>query len=189
MPTRSFSNQLKSIQKSFSIYWEAYGGRASLIQSPYLYAALVVSILSLPLLRNESETAWFSVSLSALPNLLGFTLGGYAILLALGNDQFQSAISGRDEDDEISGFMMINATFVHFIIVQIVAILLALIGSAWGAKTGIFAFAGLLTFTYSIMTAVAAAMSILRLSNLYDSWRTHQLRMKNQQQQDISKKS
>ena len=174
MPTRRLSEQLKGIKKSFSIYWEAYGGFNSLIHSPYLIAAIVIAILSSPLLKENHPTTWYSLSLSVLPNLLGFTLGGYAILLAFGNERFLGLLAGDEEDKEISGFMAINATFVHFIIVQVISILLALIGTAWEAKTGLFAFIGLLTFAYSIFTAIAAAMSVLRLSKLFNDWMKRQ---------------
>ena len=85
--------------------------------------------------------------------------------------------------------MQINATFVHFIVVQVVAILLALVGTAWEAKTGKFAFLGLLAFSYSIMTAVAAAMSVLRTANLFDVWMAHQNEKKKKQKKSAENKT
>lgn len=186
MPYRKFTKQFKGVQKGFSIYWNAYGGFWSLIQSPYLFVAFIVSLLSIPLLSKTHTTTWYEISLSSLPDLLGFTLGGYAILLAFGNERFLGLLAGRGEDEEHSGFMAINATFVHFILVQVLAILFALIGTAWQAKSGLFAFVGLLTFTYSILTAVAAAMSVLRLSNLFDDWMTHQNKKKEKAAENTS---
>lgn len=162
--------QYKGFWEIFSLYWEAYGRTKGLVRSPYFHFSLVFCFLAAPLWASGKHSTWFDISLSALPNVLGFTLGGYAILLAFGDERFRNLLSGKDENGNVSPFIGVNATFVHFIVVQVMAILAAVFGSAWQLKTGFFAFFGFLLFCYSIMTALAAAMAILRISNWFDIW-------------------
>lgn len=63
--------------------------------------------------------------LSVLPNLLGFTIGGYALWLTVGDDKFREIIC-RPTVSLLSPFMRVNSSFVHLIVVQISAILLAI---------------------------------------------------------------
>jgi hypothetical protein len=105
-----------------------------------------------------------------LPNLLGFTLGGYAILLAFGDSRFRDKISEQDEgDDEPTLFMELNGTFVHFIILQAIAILLAVIGTAGTIRTGLFAWFGFTCFLYTVLTAISAAFAVLEISDLFQT--------------------
>lgn len=159
-------------RKSFLLYWENYGGFTSLIRSPYLHFALIFTFLALPFWTTEHDPLWYEVSLAIIPSILGFTLGGYAILLAFGDERFRQLISGKEKDDTSSPFMGVNSTFVHFILVQVVAILAAIFASAWQLKSGIFALFGFFLFSYSILTAAAAAMAVLRVAHWFDIWKT-----------------
>lgn len=163
--------QYEGAISNLSLYWKSYGGSFSLICSPYFHVALLFTYIAHPFWTGSSrKVTWYDLALTSLPNLLGFTLGGYAILLAFGDDRFRKIISGRRDGEACSPFIGINSTFIHFIIVQVIAIMSAVIGSAWQIENGKFAFFGFLFFSYSIMTAVAAAMSVLRLSHWFDIW-------------------
>lgn len=168
----SLPKEYKGFRKSFSLYWKNYGGGTSLVRSPYFHFSLVLTIIACPLWGTKHDPAWYELSLSALPNLLGFTLGGYAILLAFGDEQFRRMLSGRDSDGSTSPFMGINSIFVHFILVQVIAIVVAIFGCAWELKSGIVALLGFFCFCYSILIAAAAAMTVLRVANWFDIWKT-----------------
>lgn len=167
-------DQYKNIRTSTQLYWATYGGWRAFFYSPYLHFALLLTCFFYFYLTKEDP--WFDITLSVLPNLLGFTLGGYAILLAFGDDKFRTIIAGETTEGSASPFMAINGTFVHFIVIQAFAILYALIGKTWALITGWFAFAGLLLFLYSICTAVAAAFSILRLAKSFDHFQTENIK-------------
>lgn len=162
----------KGFWNSLSLYWENYGGTVSLFRSPYFHLAVALSLVAFPFWTREHDPTWYDISISALPNLLGFTLGGYAILLAFGDERFMHILSGKEDDGSPSPFMRLNSTFVHFILIQVVAILTAILGSAWDLKSGLFALFGFFCFAYSILSAAAAALAVLRVACWFDVWKT-----------------
>src|SRR5687768_6239160 len=86
---------LRAARRSPSIslqkYWSAYGGRAALFRSPFFHVAVAVGFLCLPLVINWGD--WAGKILGVVPNLLGFSLSGFAILLALGTEKFQRILA------------------------------------------------------------------------------------------------
>lgn len=118
-----YNNLLTNVKK----YWSLYGGLKVLLASPYFHISLIITILLWPL---WIKGGWWDIVLDILPNLIGFTLGGYAILIAFGDDDFRALISGKLSRKDGSPFMGLNTTFVHFIVVQILSLIVALIGKA-----------------------------------------------------------
>jgi hypothetical protein len=122
--------------------------------------------------------------ISVLPNLLGFTLGGFAMFLGFGNDRFKSEVAKADPADPIgrSIFVRLCATFVHFILLQVIALLWALTTKAWyfpaplpepaqlwlpwlnllGGAIGY----GL--FLYACTSVVAATMHVFRIATMFE---------------------
>jgi len=183
--TRSNQNevltQYKHVRESWGIYWKSYGGYSALLRSPYFHFAILISSLCRPVWAIEHEGwAWYSICVDVIPNILGFTLGGYAMLLAFGNEKFQDLLAGDDGNGEPSAFMKVNGTFIHFIVLQIIALLAALISFGWDVKTGVFAFIGFTTFVYALFSAVAAALAILRLAGVFDYFLKTQKKTENQ---------
>ena len=117
------SNQYTGVVKIFRRYWNAYGGWNSVIFSPYLHFSILFTIVAYGTWTTHN---WYDLPISTLPNIIGFSLGGYAIWLALGDDKFKASISGREVGELESPFIKVNATFVHFIFLQIVALIFAL---------------------------------------------------------------
>lgn len=173
-----------------SRYWKAYGGFKALFSSAYLYFAIVLSILMAPAWLNNP---WHELVLSIMPSVLGFSLGGYALLIAVGDESFRALISGEDEDGEPSPYMEVNAAFVHFILMQILSLIFGLFANAYyfkleespvlyqyiselnfpiGAIILIGNFIGYTTFIYALLLAVAATLAILRMSSWYDHMHT-----------------
>lgn len=175
---KSFKKELspyKYVGESISRYWKVYGGWHALLCSPYFHFSIVISLICYPVWSIEHETrAWFNLCISVMPNLVGFTLGGYAMILAFGNEKFLSLLAGADDDGDTSPFMKVNATFIHFIIMQILSLIIALIGLGWSIQTGVLAFIGFTVFIYALLTGVAAAFAILRLSGWFDEFITAQ---------------
>lgn len=159
----------KHVGESISTYWKVYGGRHALLCSPYFHISVITSLICHPVWSGEhKDWAWFNICISVIPNLVGFTLGGYAMLLAFGNEKFRALLAGDDDDGEPSPFMKVNATFIHFIIMQMLSLFIALIELGWSIKTGVFAFIGFTVFIYALSTAIAAALAILRLAGWFD---------------------
>lgn len=167
----SLKKPYKAFSSCFQLYWKAYGGHKALLNSPYLHFSFLFSLLCYPAWGMvHKDWAWFNICVSAIPNLLGFTLGGYAILLAFGDDEFKSALSGNNPDGSFSPFMVVNATFIHFILMQIVSLFISLFALTWDIRTGAFAWLGFFIFIYALSTSIAAAFAILKLTDWFDKF-------------------
>ncbi|MCG8093630.1 MAG: hypothetical protein JAZ17_08380 [Candidatus Thiodiazotropha endolucinida] len=183
-----------------SRYWNAYGGWKEVAISPYFHISVVITLLSANFWINGD---WATVVANIIPSLLGFSLGGYAILLGFGNEKFLASLSkprkntsSADETnnplDEVTIYVSVNASFVHFIILQIIALVFVLI-----YKSAIFdvikvdknnffltyysnyplhlsfientySFFTYLIFTYAILSAIAVTLNIFRLATWYN---------------------
>lgn len=172
----------------YARYWRAYGGTAALVRSFYLHAALLITLIC----ANAWLTAgWWDQVTSILPNVLGFTLGGFAIFVSFGDEKFRQLLAEPDEEDgdAPTAYVRLCSTFVHFILVQIVALLFAIIANAmyfpWCNSpaffdaalpwmNGLAGFIGYAFFIYSLTSALAATMHVLRIASMYESFQKSQ---------------
>lgn len=173
-------------------YARFYGGARRVILAPYTHAAL---ILTLVCLGAWNSGGWADLSLSVLPALLGFTLAAYALLLGFGDDRFRSFLADIGPEDGVTRrrdpfdgnlLLRISAIFLHFVVVQIVAIGLAVIANAhpvaaWHLHLSgawlwrkAFAFMGFFTFALSLTTAVVAALNIFHATKWYVMYKSEQ---------------
>ncbi|ELH7950710.1 hypothetical protein Q9F39_002192 [Vibrio fluvialis] len=170
-----------SSKSPFREYWLAYGGWTALFSSRYLWMAFALNLL----MFNSwypIDSKWFQQVISVIPSVLGFTLGGFAMWVAIGDERFKSLIAGTDEDDETSPYMEVNATFTHFVLLQLLSLILAIIASSFsdtvvsctylaiGAQ--IYSFFSYLVFIYALLTAIAAVLAILKVAKWYDDFQT-----------------
>jgi hypothetical protein len=110
--------------------------------------------------------------------------------IAIGDDNFRKLISGGDDDGQASPYMEVNAAFVHFIILQILSMLLGLTAKAYsfsvkndnpvviffGEYYELLCLAGYglsyLVFIYALLSALAATFALLRVSSWYDTFQS-----------------
>lgn len=72
------------------------------------------------------KPSWVDLPLSLLPNLLGFSLGAYALIFSLADERLLAALNAPTTDGSPTKLRMVNATFLHFILIQTAAIIFAL---------------------------------------------------------------
>jgi hypothetical protein len=173
----------------FKKYWQAYGGAKAIYSSPYFHLSIVITIISY---GTWIKPDWVNLPISVLPNIIGFSLGGYAIWLTIGDEKFRSAISGDSDEGKKSPFYIVNATFVHFIFLQIISLLYSLVVNSSPISSlplalkqkivhyipyiheiyiavSLFASGvGFLIFIYALLTALAATMAIFRIGGWLD---------------------
>ncbi|WP_156839893.1 hypothetical protein [Novosphingobium aquimarinum] len=154
----------------FRIYWRIYGGVKELVKSPYLWFAVVLTLICHPLWMDQGflddERPVAETLLTVVPALMAFTLAGMAIVLALSGKQFVSAI--REDGRENSLFMRVVALFFHFILVQSMALAFAFISASYPSLDSL---AGLAFFmaSYGVASAVAIAAMLLNVSRVYNA--------------------
>jgi len=169
------------VRRIFSVYWSAYGGWKALFGSFYLFASVLLLIILFPF---WSKDGWWDTVITIMPNMIGFSLAGLSIWLATGDEKLKSTISGNHpaSSGKYSPYIKTNASFVHFILLQVFALLAAISAKAYYIEPfGVFKHydypyliligwgLGFLIFLYAMTTAVAVTMSIFRVSTWYDS--------------------
>lgn len=190
------STDPKNRKGDVGLYWTDYGGIHALSRSRYFRFSIVFTILSFALWSKEG---WWENAISVVPAIIGFSLAAYAMLIAFANERFLKIITtpipAKGEQDPKktapSVYLSTGAAFVHFIIVQTTALLLALACKAlyvpvWhpvqkllhllGIPLDVFVwltrsawFVGYFVFIYGILCGLAATMRIYRMSRWYAS--------------------
>lgn len=169
----------EGVRKIYARYWRAYGGWGALWKSAYLHVALFALVLMLPFWLREP---WWEQPISVIPSLIGFTLGGLALFMGFGDDGFRKMLAQQDDPNSPSSFMVISASFVHFIVVQIIALFAALLAKAWTfyypwpeelrplitVGRWVWGALGYGLFLYALTSALAATMSIFRIGSWYE---------------------
>lgn len=164
----------------YTLAWRITGGFSGLVRGVDFALALAIWVACIPI---WSEPKWWDQAISVLPNLLGFTLGGFAIFLGFGNDDFRDVIA--EQDEMRSPYLSVSAAFLVFVLAQILALFYAIAAMAlyqpppqWLAPLGgMLAFMtpvawgiGYLAFIVSIMYALRAATRIFRISRWYNEF-------------------
>jgi hypothetical protein len=157
-------------KKSLLIYWIAYGGRKALFGSIYFWMALFFSIIiTITSSFSNSPWNWQERAIATVPSILGFSLGGYAILVGFGDENFRRRIRGKKDGEKSSLYMRVNAAFFHFIFVQFLCILYTIVtDSLFIGNIFVFRFFGVFFFVYALMTVVATSLAVLNLANWFD---------------------
>jgi hypothetical protein len=166
-------------------YWVAYGGFKEVGRSPFTHLALVMTVLAG---TSWSSSAWQTTALGVLPNLLGFGVTGYAIWIGWGDSQLRRTLSRIEMRPGVTAYAQVSATFAHFALVQVAALVWALMfstldhpvdpagelasllaavslpsdafshGRPAGAAIGFF------LFVYAILVALEATLALFRLA-------------------------
>lgn len=169
-------------------YWSAHGKWSDIIYSPYFHMALFVSAISSDYWLNHK---WYEPALASLPTLLGFGVSGYAIWIGWGNDKMREALIKLNSPGADSAYIRVSAIFAHFGLVQVSALILAIISQALnysppdnGFLASILNFSGLsknyfnifkptgdalgyFFFIYSIMSILEATLALFRLATWF----------------------
>ena len=185
--------QYSYLKEILLFYWQSYGGMRALFYSPYLHVTVILSSIMWPI---WTQADWWDLVINILPSVVGFSLGGYAIFTAFGDEDFKHAISGivdKNKKKEYSPFIKANASFLHFIIIQLISLFLAVIAKARfyeslpdgikclleetltikgffiieGFKI-LFWFSSFSLFVYALSLAFAATFAIFRMARWFD---------------------
>jgi hypothetical protein len=146
-------------------YWTLYGGWRALFRSPYLYAALLLSFACYPLWLQTTNSNWADISINILPSLMGFAVAGMAIMLAFSHPESLDAVTQKGRED--SYFLKTIANLSHFLISQVVALLVAVIGHE--VHNCVLAYVGVLTLLYALLTSVAAAGQLFNTARIMNT--------------------
>jgi hypothetical protein len=156
---RQWGNQARAIGH----YWKVYGGFAGLITSPYLHVAAILTVISWGF--RSSARSPSEIAVGVLPNLLGFTVGALAIVLAFSSAAVFERLAEKGEPR--SFFMKLTASLIHFILVQVLALLCAIVGRMTEATP--VEFFSLFLLFYAVIITFAAGMQLFLTAIIYNA--------------------
>lgn len=145
-----------------SHYWRAYGGIKAIVGSPYFHVSIIITILmpKIWLINKEGDAPWVEFAKSIVPSMAAFSLGAMAIIFTVSSGEFFDIIRKKRSGD--SYYVKLMASFVHFIVLQIMTIFgaMATWTYSYNAISGVF-FA---VFCYSLLSGIAAAGMLMGLA-------------------------
>ncbi|MGA8499401.1 MAG: hypothetical protein WB764_28235 [Xanthobacteraceae bacterium] len=104
------------------------------------------------------------ISISVLPNLLGFTVGALAIVLAFSSASIFKTIA--QEGEPKSFFMSLTANLVHFIAVQVVALMVGIVAKITGIRW--LDDIALFCLIYAVLVIFSAATQLFETARIYN---------------------
>ena len=143
-------------------YWHAYGGLRALARSPALWFSIAFTFICIP---AWNDGKWMDATLSIVPSLTGFSLGAMAIVLAFPSSPLFKLFSEKGRAD--SYYLDLASRFVHFIFVQVFALLLAMLGRAYSSSLFV-GFCGFFSLIYAISSAAFAALSLFGVAQIHN---------------------
>lgn len=144
-----------------------FGGFWGLLRSTYFWGSLVLTLIYPDLWRciKDGEPIWADVAIDIIPSLLGFALGGMAIMLSFSSGRFLEAV--RQGGKENSYFMKMIASFFHFSIVLTASLVIAVISQTFHHVA--LSFVGVWMTYYGVTLVVATAASIWHTARIFNA--------------------
>lgn len=153
------------LYKDFKDYIYYFGPLKDIFKTPYFHFSLVMAFITGVFASEPS--IWAEHALSMLPDVLGFSIGGYAIIITFGDNEFRKFLVKAKTSDGKSILMVINGAFIHFIMAQTLSIILAYIVNSINIENLFVNIILSLPFFYSLVFCVAIAFEIKTISKWY----------------------
>jgi hypothetical protein len=158
-----FFKQWVGLIDALKRYWKVYGGYWALVTSPYVHTSLILTALCLPF-WCDPKTKAAEITLSAVPNLLGFSVGALAIVLAFSSADIFSTLA--EEGRTKSFFMILTTSLLHFILVQVVALSVGVLAKI--TDTRWLDVVCLFLLFYAVLSTFAAGVHLFRTAVIYN---------------------
>jgi len=184
-------SQFGSLLNNIRRYFSDYGGWKNTVYSPFVSMSIIITFLNY---SGWMNSIWVEQSFDLIPSLLGFSLGTYAILFSIISGRLKRALKLVKNIHGVSYLDEVNATFFHFIFVQVFCLVWAFLYSGtwyydilmsisnlkitsgfdgrvmfcYFLTKSIFSFIGNFLLIYSFLLVLAAALIIYRIAGITD---------------------
>ncbi len=143
-------------------YWPLYGGWKAFWASPYILPATVFATACYPLWARNDTSPWADLSLEILPSLMGFSIAAMTVLLAFSDTKSLKAVTQGGK--EKSFFVTTFANMMHFLVAQLIALFLAILGKAFSYFA--LSYVGMIALCYAVLVSLAAAGQLLNTARI-----------------------
>jgi hypothetical protein len=158
-----FGKQWVNQARAINHYWQIYGGPKAFLLSPYLHVSFVLTIVCFRYWAGKITAS--EIAVGVLPNLLGFTVGALAIVLAFSSAPVFETLAERGEPQ--SFYMKLTASLIHFILIQVLALIAAIVARIT-ESTSVDVLALFLLF-YAVLVTFAAGMQLFLTAIIYNA--------------------
>lgn len=139
-PKPSRLDQYKSTLGTLCKYAKDYGGIPSFLFSPYSLIALLITIVC----KNYAHSIrWVDLPKGVLPSIIGFSIAAFSLWISMLSGGLKDIFTKNAKAIAIAS--NINTTFFHFIFIQIVAFMYAIIAES---KPAAFIYKNIVTQPY-----------------------------------------
>lgn len=153
----------KNQSKTLSHYWAIYGGWRALFLSPYVHISLVLTAACSYL--NTRPLSAADVTVGVIPNLLGFTVGALAIVLAFSSADIFETLAQKGKPK--SFFMTLTANLIHFMLIQVIALVLGIFTKLSGKSY--LEIPTLFFLFYAVTATFAAGIQLFLTAIIYNT--------------------
>lgn len=200
----------RGVQRAFQLYWRSYGGLKAVLASPFFHLSLILVLICYPLWWAGN---WWEKVFAIVPSLLGFSIASFTIFLSIGDERFRRLLGVVRPGKEYSSLVSSASAFFHFILLQSIALILALIASAQPMAAilevvreanryvpavplfllivcaKVFRAAGALFLIYALLSAVAAMLNVFRITHIFSGFATNKFLKENEKSEQESDKA
>jgi hypothetical protein len=159
----SFNKPWKNQTAAISHYWTIYGGFKALILSPYIHLSALLTIICYEFWAPKITAS--EIAVGVLPNLLGFTVGALAIVLAFSSAPVFETLAEKGNPQ--SFFMKLTASLIHFILAQVIALVAAIVGRITESPS--LDVLALFLLFYAVMVTFAAGLQLFLTAVIYNA--------------------
>lgn len=183
MAGRQNQSQIETFWRHCRKYFRDYGGWSAIFTSPFAILAVILGGVSY---SSWGDSKWTDLVFQVMPNLLGFSLGTYALLFSLMSNPIKNALKNIKNKNGVLYIDELNATFLHFIFMQILSFLWAYSYSQhiisdvhdYLKNTSVChwdfmpllrdfgSFVGISLFLYAFLLTLAASLAVYRIARL-----------------------
>ena len=159
-----WKNQASTIHN----YWAIYGGFRALLKSPYLAIAILLTAGSFLFWAKDSKGDYLRAAdlvVAAIPNLLGFTVGALAIVLAFSSAKIFKFLAEGGEP--ASYFMALTSALVHFILVQVLTLVCGILAKITDSR--VLDVLSLFLLFYAVLVTFSAALQLFLTAQIYNA--------------------
>jgi hypothetical protein len=131
--------------------------------SPYLHVSLLLTAMCYWFWAPKVSAA--DIAVGVLPNLLGFTVGALAIVLAFSSAPVFETLAEKGEPR--SFFMKLTASLIHFILIQVLALTSAICAKI--TDTASLDVLSLFLLFYAVLATFAAGLQLFLTAIVYNA--------------------
>lgn len=159
----SFFRPWKNQRVELKNYFQIYGGGNALLKSPYVQISVALGAALTFFIKPLLPFGQIGVSI--LPNLIGFSIGGMAIVMSISSAEIFRTLT--EKGDPRSFFMKMVVSFLHYILIQVSTLIMCVL-SYHNQHIPLNLICAVMLM-YCLLLAFSIAMALFQMARIYNA--------------------